>query len=574
MAAGFGTRLAPYTDTIPKALFPVGGTPVLGRMIVHLKRAGCTEVAVNTHHLADQIHAYLSASDFGLPVHLSRETAILGTGGAIRQLAAFWDAEPFVVVNADIVTDIDIARVYETHRRAYRTVTLVMHDRPPFNQVWIDTNNCIRGFSRFSGRATPPGQRKLAFTGIHVMDRRIVERIPDHGFCDIISVYQQMIDDGMPIHAHVTDGHYWQDMGDPQRYRDAVVDAMAADVFQSVFGGTPPAAIDCRPLSGDGSDRGWFRLKSGTQQLILADHGITPDPTGSEFNAFVNIGDHLYRSGLPVPRIHARDPFSGLVFLEDLGDCHLQQAVNQARTPDAVERHYRQVIDVWINLTAKAADTFDPSWTCQSPAYDVALILEKECRYFVDAFLNGFLNLAVDYADLHKEFTQLAQATMANAIEGLIHRDFQSRNIMIRGGRPYLIDFQGARKGPIQYDLASLLIDPYINLDTGLRQRLLQTAVEPVSHRRRCDPDQFMRGYHCCTVTRNLQMLGAFGFLSRVKKKTEFEKWIPAAAGMLENHIQRLEGLHLPQLRAVAQKIARLTARRGVVTGKRKMPDP
>ena len=555
LAAGFGTRLAPHSRTFPKALFPVAGIPVLARMLDNLKRAGCSAVAVNAHHLAHHIQSYVQENDFGMPVTLSHEPEILGTGGAIRHLAHYWDDDPFMVVNADIVTDIDLADVYRRHRIHGAEVTLVMHDRTPFNQVWVDEQDQIAGFERFSDAPDPGSHRKMAFTGIHVMDNSIIRRIPGDGFSDIISVYRQMLDDGVPIHAHVVRNHYWQDMGSPDRYRDAVVDAMAPGVFQSAFPDYEGADIHCRRLAGDGSDRGWFRLTAGRYQLILADHGITPTLPGSEVNAFVKIGTHLRTCGLPVPRIHAHDGFSGLVFLEDLGNDHLQQVVQQAPDASGVETLYRKVIDTLLALTIKAADRFDPSWTCQSPAYDIPLILDKECRYFVDAFLNGCLELAVAYDDLAGEFEHLAKSAIGQCFTGLIHRDFQSRNIMIQDGRHYLIDFQGARTGPIQYDLASLLIDPYAGLDPDLQRRLLLYAAEKVARLWRCTPDQFIRGYRYCAVTRNLQMLGAFGFLTRIKQKKAFEHWIPSAASMLAGHIRAADQTAFPKLTAIAKKI-------------------
>jgi len=353
----------------------------------------------------------------------------------------------------------------------------------------------------------------------------------------------------------VVQDHYWQDMGSPDRYRDAVVDAMAPGVFQSAFPDYRGAAVHCRRLTGDGSDRGWFRLTAGPYRLILADHGITTTLPGSEVNAFVRIGTHLHTCGLPVPRIHAHDGFSGLVFLKDLGDRHLQQMVRQRPDASGVETLYHKVIDTLLDLTIKAADGFDPDWTCQSPAYDVALILDKECRYFVDAFLNGYLELAVAYEDLAAEFERLATSTIDHGLTGLIHRDFQSRNVMIIDGRHHLIDFQGARTGPIQYDLASLLIDPYAGLPPGLQQRLLGYAAEQVARLWKCTPDRFIRGYRYCAVTRNLQMLGAFGFLSRIKQKDAFARWIPAAASMLAGHIHAADREAFPKLSAIAKKI-------------------
>ncbi len=557
LAAGFGTRLAPYTRTFPKALFPVAGTPVLERMIDNLKRAGCTGIAVNAHHLADRIESYLTGRDFGLPVTFSREPEILGTGGAIRRLAHFWDKAPFWVVNADIVTDIDLAEVYRRHRERRCRVTLVMHDREPFNQVWVTDDGLVSGFARLGGPSGRLGLSQMAFTGIQIMDADILPWIPADGFSDIISVYARMIDAGLPIHAQVVQGRYWQDIGDPERFRQAVVDAMAPAAFQRAFPSGPAAAVRCRQLGGDGSDRRWYRLSSGRHHLILADHGITPAAPGSEVNAFVKIGTHLRTCGLPVPQIVASDRFSGLVFLEDLGCLHLQDHVRRASDAGQIERLYHSAIDTWLALTVEAAGGFDPTWTCQSRAYDIPLILDKECRYFVEAFLNGYLGLTVAYDDLAPEFETLARRTVDHGVCGLIHRDFQSRNIMLKAGRPYLIDFQGARFGPIQYDLASLLIDPYAVLDGQLQERLLRYAVGQATGQlsRATGSTDFIRGYRYCAVTRNLQMLGAFGFLSRVKQKTEFEQWIPAAASMLYRHIRAADAQAFPQLAAIAQQI-------------------
>jgi aminoglycoside/choline kinase family phosphotransferase len=116
--------------------------------------------------------------------------------------------------------------------------------------------------------------------------------------------------------------------------------------------------------------------------------------------------------------------------------------VRQAPARNSVETLYRRVIDTLLDLTKKAANGFDPGWTCQSPAYDVALILDKECRYFVDAFLNGYMEMAVAYDDLAGEFERLAQRTVDNGLTGLIHRDFQSRNIMIQDGGTILSIFR------------------------------------------------------------------------------------------------------------------------------------
>ena len=562
LAAGFGTRLAPHTDRLPKALFPVGGTPLLGRMIAALKAAGCTGIAVNTHHLAERVRDYLAQNDFGIFVHLSHEREILGTGGAIRRLADFWDSDPFLVVNADILTDIDLAEIYRSHCAQRAPVTLAMHDHKDFNQVWVDRGDRVIGFERFGDSPPSDCRRKLAFTGIHVLDTAIVGRIPEGKFCDIISIYRELLAEGQPIHAHVVRDHYWQDVGTPERFRDAAMDALAPEVFRMAFPDSSVNAIRRRQLAGDGSDRKWYRLSDGGKSIIMADHGITPDPEGSEVRSFVSIGTHLFKRGLPVPRIYRYDAFSGLVFMEDLGDDHLQQAVRQEPDDGKKKGCYRKVIDTLLDLSTEAADGFDPRWTCQTQAYDRNLILNNECRYFMRAFVDGYMDLAVGYEDLAEEFEILARRTLENGLTGLIHRDFQSRNIMIRDNRHYLIDFQGARIGPIQYDLASLLIDPYARLLPGLQQELLHYAVQQAKKRLNGDPDRFVSGYRHCVVTRNLQMLGAFGFLSRVKGKRDFERWIPTAGSMLAGHLRAAGNRDFPKLTALAEMIHRELSRR------------
>jgi aminoglycoside/choline kinase family phosphotransferase len=136
-----------------------------------------------------------------------------------------------------------------------------------------------------------------------------------------------------------------------------------------------------------------------------------------------------------------------------------------------------------------------------------------------------------------------------------MHRDLQSRNIMVKNHRFYFIDFQGGRLGPIQYDLASLLIDPYVNLSRPVQEILLEFAVKTLSPVIRIDPDKFLFCYQYCAVTRNLQILGAFGFLSRIKKKTYFEKYIPNAINTLKHNLSSFGDTEFPNLTSIVKEI-------------------
>jgi aminoglycoside/choline kinase family phosphotransferase len=253
-----------------------------------------------------------------------------------------------------------------------------------------------------------------------------------------------------------------------------------------------------------------------------------------------------------VPKIFFDDTFSGLVFVEDLGDVHLQQAVKAMDDPQSVIRLYRCVIDELVRMSQAGIAGFDPQWTYQTAAYDKQLILEKECRYFQEAFLNHDLGCQTCYSDFETEFNHLADKALQQPTLGFMHRDLQSRNIMLHDGRIFFIDFQGGRAGPLQYDLASLLIDPYVELPRNAREDLLDYAVEAVSARVSVSPDEFRTCYHYCAICRNLQMLGAFAYLSRVKDKTQFRQYIPAAVRTLSSNLNADE---FPRLTKMANEV-------------------
>jgi aminoglycoside/choline kinase family phosphotransferase len=308
-------------------------------------------------------------------------------------------------------------------------------------------------------------------------------------------------------------------------------------------------------LYGDGSDRKWYRVTDGKGSLVMADHGIRRDDSTCEADAFVFIGLHLKSKGIQVPKIYLYDTFSGHVFMEDLGDINLQAIVNNTRSQDRVLSLYKALIQHLGKLSVDGRNGFNPAWAYQTAGYTEDLILEKECRYFVDAFLKSYLGMAVDFNDLEEEFRFLANKTVSFSINGFMHRDMQSRNIMVKNNRFYFIDFQGGRLGPIQYDLASLLIDPYADLPRAVQNTLLKFSVETLSPVLHVDENHFLSGYQYCAVTRNLQILGAFGFLTRIKKKTYFEKYIPSAIKRLEYQLSIFHREEFPYLTSIVKEI-------------------
>ncbi|MEJ2154536.1 MAG: sugar phosphate nucleotidyltransferase [Desulfobacteraceae bacterium] len=551
LAAGLGTRLRPYSEQTPKPLFTIGDRPVLEIAIEKLIRGGCEALIINTHHRHRRIETYISRTRFPIPVQTRHEPEILGTGGGIRNVADFWDKGPLLVINADIVSDIRLDSVYAFHASHPHPVTMVMHHHDRFNTVAVDEAGFVTGFG---AREDNCKSRRMAFTGIHVLDRRVLDFLPPRGPAHIIDAYRLMIEAGLRIKAYEVQGHRWYDIGTPQSYSEAVYDHLAPAAFEQAFGRPPAGALGKAPIAGDGSDRRWYRLRDSKESLVMVDHGIRTNTDTQEVDAYVDIGHHLAACGVSVPRLYAWDRHAGLAFLQDAGDTHLQSAIalhDIAHTRGI----YRRVIDAWITMAETGADGFDTRWCHQTPYYDQNVVLENECRYFTDAFINGYLEMPTRYGDLQSEFEALAQAIMAAEVQGFVHRDFQSRNIMVYDDRIYFIDFQGGRLGPVQYDLASLLIDPYTALSHGLQEEFLAYAEERWLARKPADADRFHKGYRLCAVSRNLQILGAFGYLSRTKGKTQFEQYIPPAVHGLAHNLSCLKDLSLPKLRELSASI-------------------
>ncbi len=554
LAAGLGTRLLPFTHHTPKPLFTLNQRPILDLAIERLIVAGCRKIIINTHHLHERIEQFLSGQHYTIPVETRHEPEILGTGGAIRNVADFWENEPLLVFNADIVTDLDLAQLYDFHVANSCAVTMAMHDNEQFNTVWVDEKNHVVGFE--GEKADCASHRRLAFTGIHVLDPVVLDYLPAEGPAHIITAYAQMLQNGQCIKARIVRNHYWQDIGTPERYHLTAFDHMAPSAFKEAFGESATEPIQRIQLKGDGSDRRWYRLHCGQNSLIMVDHHIRQEwETRQEVDAFVSIGAHLGKIGAAVPRIYEHDTFSGMVFLEDLGDTHLQQVVLQQKK-EVIRRRYQQVIEHWLHMAVQGAKAFDPAWTYQSASYDTDLIVDKECLYFLEAFVNGYLGLKERSTDYLEEFRELANLAVKYGVTGFMHRDLQSRNIMIRHDRPWFIDFQGGRLGPLQYDLAALLIDPYVHLDNDLQDDLFRFACKAVSNCIAVDPRRFEKGYRYCQLTRNLQMLGAFGFLSRVKGKKQFEGYIPTAVHSLHGNLSIQKDL-FPKLAVLVDELER-----------------
>ncbi len=302
------------------------------------------------------------------------------------------------------------------------------------------------------------------------------------------------------------------------------------------------------PIAGDGSKRIFWRvggLKSDVSYIAM-ENAPTDDFSKRENTAYLNIGRHLRSKGLPLPEIHRFDLGKGWFIMEDFGDVSLQTACERAKERVPL---YAPVVEILFQQQTRGAEGFDTAWTCQTETYDRQVMRRYEVDYFKEAFLGTYLGIRKERPGLEKSFEHLIEEASRAENRFFLHRDFQSRNIMITGKKIGILDWQGGRLGPLAYDLASLLIDPYTRLPVPEEESIYSMYCQLL---RRKHPDRlasFEKTFPYLAIQRNLQILGAFSFLSRVRGKTYFEDYIPGALESLRHLLEAVKDGNLSSLR-------------------------
>jgi aminoglycoside/choline kinase family phosphotransferase len=288
----------------------------------------------------------------------------------------------------------------------------------------------------------------------------------------------------------------------------------------------PPDLI--QPLQGElgGSGRKIIRLSSGKVSAIGILYGVHEENT-----AFLEFSRHFRRHGLPVPEIYGEELAQGAYLEEDLGDTTLFESLSKNRAGktialQAVEA-YRKVVQVLPRFQIEAGrdlnykvcyprDSFDR----QSIAWDL--------NYFKYYFLR-LAGIPFNEQALEDDFDRLTNFLLSARRDYFMYRDFQSRNIMLRDGEPFFLDYQGGRKGALQYDIASLLYDAKADLPPGLRQQLLDLYIEKLGGFGDIERETFLHHYYAYVYVRILQALGAYGFRGFYERKAHFLQSVPYA---------------------------------------------
>ena len=317
---------------------------------------------------------------------------------------------------------------------------------------------------------------------------------------------------------------------------------MVSDLISQTISRFPRFArreIIVHPLEKGGSDRKFYRIAvSDDHSLILAKYGHQRE----ENRHYVAIARFLTEVGVRVPEIYFHDDEEGLIWMEDLGDRDLWSYRND---PWADRRElYVDALDQLLNLHTQAhlaAPVAPPHMQAEFNAE----LYRWEQNYFLENCLSR--HFGIETKNLGELWEQNRLNEIADELAALprcfVHRDFQSQNIVIKDGAACFIDFQGMRPGLPQYDLASLLYDPYVGLPSAERADLLnhyragaEGAGQPV-------PSNFAAVYDLCAMQRLMQALGAYGFLGHVKGRAHFLAHIPAAMKSLHEVVSGIPGL-------------------------------
>ncbi len=577
LAAGYGTRMEPLSWDLPKPLMPLFGLPMLEHALLTLQAWGVEEVLINMHHVPHEILAWVRArTQHGPRIVLSYEADILGTGGALRKADHFIGSDPCWLVNTDIAFVLDPIPIVKRFYESGAPAVLWLDDQRGPRTVAANAEGIISDFAV----PNPGVAGTYTYCGIQLFHPKLLTGLPDRAFCSVIDACRQMMGKGHRIYGCVVPDAYWADLGTPERYLQAHRDApeplrMRANVtarpasrkdlnavlwdgaalaagetaINSVIGrnvhlgvsvaeacvvradvaGMPSRLTEVlralrmsasetlyMQLPRRGSDRNFVRLVKGKRSAILVQYRSDRRPENARYAGHARF---LASQGIPVPRVLHEE--KDLLVLSDAGADALQDV-----PLTELDLWYPRVMRMIASLHTISLDDCPPL----ERGFDADLYAWEH-----DLFLEEYLarNYAVSYKtkDLFRQELSGLSVMLQRQPRVLVHRDLQSSNILLRGNKFVLIDFQGMRAGPAVYDLAALLYDPYVAISALQRKRYLDLYLEKVPRTQR---DNIRAMLSVGGVQRLVQALGAFGRLSARADTVRFRKHIPAARLTLE----------------------------------------
>lgn len=312
------------------------------------------------------------------------------------------------------------------------------------------------------------------------------------------------------------------------------------------------------PLRAHGSNRKLYRIISANRSVIGVENHDR-----AENIAFLQFSRHFRKKGLPVPEIYAEDLGANIYLEEDLGNETLFDLLTETRNdqdsfPAEIHSLYEMVVQILPQFQIKASESLDYSVCYPRQTFDRQSMM-WDLNYFKYYFLK-LAQIPFNEQALEDDFERFIDFLLQADGDFFLYRDFQSRNIMIRAGKPYFIDYQGGRKGALQYDLASLLFDAKANIPAESRDRLLQTYLDKVGEHKPIDRQHFLYYYQGYVLIRIMQAMGTYGFRGFYERKSHFLQSVPFAISNLEYVLRTAElPVELPTLMDCLQRIVQST---------------
>ena len=310
------------------------------------------------------------------------------------------------------------------------------------------------------------------------------------------------------------------------------------------------------------SGRRIIRLRNEQHNGIGILYGVR-----EENAAFLEFSKHFRRHGLPVPEIYAEDLNEGAYLEEDLGDTTLFEFLTKNRSGEQIAPNvidvYRRAVTALPRFQVEAGRDLNYSVCYPRASFD-----QQSIAWDLNYFKYHFLKLAgigFNEQELEEDFRRLTEFLLSADRNYFLYRDFQSRNIMLRDGEPYFVDYQGGRKGALQYDIASLLFDAKADLPPALRQELLDYYLDQLAGHITLDRDLFLRHYYAYVFIRIMQALGAYGFRGLYEGRPVFVQSIPYALKNIRWLLSHIElPIALPALMKVFSEMANWERLQGV----------
>lgn len=323
-------------------------------------------------------------------------------------------------------------------------------------------------------------------------------------------------------------------------------------LFQKHFGARPTAAQE---VAVDGSQRAYFRLLAPDGGTAIGAVG----PEREENRAFLSFSSAFRGIGLPVPEIYASDEEAGVWLMEDLGDTTLFEALSAARAeaggrfPESMVEVYRRVVEILPRFQVEGHAVVDYSVAYPRAAFDRQSIL-WDLAYFKYHFLK-LARIPFHEARLERDFHALADFLLGTDLDWFLYRDFQSRNVMLRGGDPWFVDYQGGRRGALHYDVASLLYDAKADIPAEVRRRLLDRYLDALEERVPVDRSEFRERFRGYVLVRVMQAMGAYGYRGFFERKPRFLQSVPYAASNIRGILEEGLPVRLPEIEAAFGRI-------------------